>query len=305
MLNLKYTDWQEKRLRSQMAILRDYTQNTPERNISLGIHLGDTQKVSNSLCAESAYEKHAYLVAKGPRPTFVTPGNSDWFDCPRREEAFGLFMKNFGPDFISKWHAEQYENFDIQRSKENPELFSFYIEGILFIGIHMIDAPANQESKTTRDKRMKASMEWLAESVENNFAKREIRGAIIMGHAGRSERNQPFFTHMAKYFADITSRENVPVIYLHGDGLTWEVDRTFSEDANTNASWNYFYDVQIEQSGLAEPCIIDVAPQRKGKVQGLEKDDDINNDMQTTFGNELFRVDQRQGRYPDPMDIPK
>ena len=283
-----------------MADLRDYAKNNPERNISLGIHLGDTQKVSNSLCAESAYENHAYLIAKGPRPTFVTPGNSDWYDCPRREEAFGLFMKHLGPDFISKWHAEDYENFDIQRSEENPELFSFYIEGILFIGVHMIDAPVNQESKTTRGKRMKASMEWLAESVETNFANREIRGAIIMGHAGRSERNQQFFTHTAKYFTNITTREKVPVIYLHGDGLTWEVDRTFSEDT----SWDNFYDVQIEQSGLAEPCIIDVAPQRRGKVQGLEKDDVIN-DMQTTLGEGLFRVDQRQGRYPDPMDIPK
>ncbi|OEU22169.1 hypothetical protein FRACYDRAFT_232322 [Fragilariopsis cylindrus CCMP1102] len=291
-----YTDWQEKRLRSQMADLRDYSKDNPQRNISLGLHLGDTQKVSNSLCAESAYERVSYIITKGPRPTFVVPGNNDWYNCPRREEAFGYFMNNFGPNFVSKWHSEHYVNLDIQRSEDNPELFNFYVEGILFIGVHMIDAPLNTESKTSRDKRMKSSMEWLAESVETNFAKRVIRGVFIMGHAGRSERNRPFFKNMAKYFTNIATRE-VPVMYLHGDGLTYVVDRTFPDDVN----WDYFYDVQIEQSGFADPVIFDVAAQRKGTVQGFQKDK--GDGIITTFGKGLFRLDQRQGRYENPMDI--
>ena len=293
---LQYTDWQEKRLRSQMADLRDYSKDNPQRNISLGLHLGDTQKVSNSLCAESAYERVSYIITKGPRPTFVVPGNNDWYNCPRREEAFGYFMNNFGPNFVSKWHSEHYVNLDIQRSEDNPELFNFYVEGILFIGVHMIDAPLNTESKTSRDKRMKSSMEWLAESVETNFAKRVIRGVFIMGHAGRSERNRPFFKNMAKYFTNIATRE-VPVMYLHGDGLTHVVDRTFPDDVN----WDYFYDVQIEQSGFADPVIFDVAAQRKGTVQGFQKEK--SNGIITTFGKGLFRLDQRQGRYENPMDI--
>mmetsp|Transcript_5707 Transcript_5707/g.16331 ORF Transcript_5707/g.16331 Transcript_5707/m.16331 type:complete len:446 (+) Transcript_5707:152-1489(+) len=298
MADTPYTDWQEKRLRSQMAELRDYVRDTPARNVSFGIHLGDTQKVSNSLCAESAYENHAYLISKGPRPTFVTPGNSDWFDCPRREEAFGFFLKHLGPDLISQWHREQFETFDIQRSKDAPELFSFYIEGILFIGLHMIDPPANQESATARNKRMKASMEWYASTIETNMDSREIRGAVVMGHAGRSEKNEHFFRHMAKYFANIGTRENIPVVYLHADGLEWKVDRSFSEEAN----WSQFYDIQIDQGGLTEPCIIDVASQRKGEIQALTKDDE-NNDMQTIVSNGLFRLDREKGRYPDPMDI--
>eukprot|EP00536_Pseudo-nitzschia_multiseries_P017760 jgi/Psemu1/226394/e_gw1.1796.1.1 len=298
MSDTPHTDWQEKRLRAQMAELRDQVKDSPERNVSFGIHLGDTQKVSNSLCSESAYENHAYLISKGPRPTFVTPGNSDWFDCPRREEAFGFFLKHMGPEFISQWHREHFETFDIRRAENDPELFSFYIEGIIFIGVHMIDPPANQESTTIRNKRMKASMEWYANTIETNIDKREIRGAIIMGHAGRSEQNQQFFKHMAKYFVNISTRENIPVLYLHGDGLKWEVDRSFSEEAN----WSQFYDIQIDQGGLAEPCIVDVAPRRKGKVQELKKDDE-NNDMQTIVANGLFRLDQQKGRYPDPMDI--
>jgi len=288
-----YTDWQEKRLRSQMADLRDYAKDNPQRNISLGFHLGDTQKVSNSLCAESAYERASYLISKGPAPTFVVPGNNDWYDCPRRDEAFSFFMKHFGPDFVFKWHAEHYENLDIQRPKDNQELFNFYVEGIIFIGVHLIDAPINTESKTLRDERMKASMEWLSTSVETNFARREIRGVVIIGHAGRSERNKLFFSHMAKYFAGISSRQEIPVVYLHGDGLTYEIDQTLSDDL----SWDYFHDIQIEQSGLADPVIFDVS----SGIHAFRNGDD--NDMVTTFGNGLFRLDRRQGRYDNPMDI--
>ncbi|VEU41382.1 unnamed protein product [Pseudo-nitzschia multistriata] len=300
MTDTPYTKLEEKRLRSQMSELRDYIHDNPKRNLTLGIHLGNTQKVSNSLCAESAYKNHAYLISKGPSPTFVTPGKSDWFDCPRREEAFDFFVKYMGPDFISEWHREQFENFEIQRSEENPELFTFYIEGILFIGLHMIDSPGNQESSATRNKRVKASMEWFANTIETNMERREIRGVIIMGHAGRSESNQQSFTHMAKYFVGIGTRENIPVMYLHGNGAKWEVDRSFSQEA----SWSQFYDVQVDQGGLTEPCIIDVAPQRLGKVTKLEKNEN-NNDMETIIANGLFRLDQQKGRYLDPEEVAK
>ena len=282
-----------------MAELRDYQKNNPKRNITLGIHLGNTQKVSNSLCADAAYENHAYLLSKGPRPTFVTPGNNDWFDCPRREEAFGLFMKHLGPDFISKWHAEHYENLGVERSGDNPELFRLYVEGILFIGVHMIDGPANQESEPSFNKRMKTSMEWFAQSVETSFAEREIRGVIVMGNAGRSERTQPFFAHMNKYFVGIGSRENVPVIYLHGNGLAYKFDRSFSRQSG----WDAFYDIQIDRGALTEPCIIDVAPRKNGTVQELETGRDESM-IQSVIEDGLFRLDQQRGRYPDPMDIP-
>jgi len=287
MADTPYTELEESRLQSQMAELRDGIRKNPQRNITLGIHLGGTQK--SSQCAESTYEVHAYLLAKGPRPTFVTPGKSDWFDCPRREEAFGFFMKHMGPGLVSKWHANQSKNLDIQRSDQNPELFRFYAEGILFIGLHMIDPPADQEYISSRDKRMKESMQWFADSIEVNFAKREVRGVVLLGYSGQSERNKKFFTYTRKYFDNIRTRQNIPVLYLHGDGHSWKVDKDESP----------FYDVQVDQGGLAEPCIVDVAPQSNGKVKSIHKDRH-NKDQQVILGKGLFRVDQQGGRYPDP-----
>jgi hypothetical protein len=294
----QFNDWQGKRLRSQMADLRDYVKNHPEPNVTFGVHLGNTQKVSNSLCLEESYQSTAYLIAKGPRPTLVVPGNNDWFDCPFREKSMELFLKYYGQEFMtSQWHAEHYDPLNLERSIKNPELFVFNYEGILFVGVHLLNARAEEESHHGWDNRMTMNMEWVASSVEKYFAKYNLRGVIVFGHGPRNSRTRPFFISMSNYFLNITSRQDLPVMYLHGDGHEFLIDTKFSKEMD----WNNFVDVQIHPSGFADPILIDVASQLEGKIQKLTEQ----NSMQTTLGQGLFRVDRRQGVYEDPMDIPK
>lgn len=281
-----------------MADLRHYVKEHSQHNIVFGVHLGNTQKVSNSLCLEESYRSTSYLLAKGPRPTLVVPGNNDWFDCPFREKSMDLFLKYYGQDYITtQWHAEHYEPLELERSEEHPELFAFQYEGILFIGVHLLHVQAEEETHHGWDNRMKMNMEWVASSVETYFAKYNLRGAVILGHGARTARTRPFFISMSNYFLNITSRQDLPVMYLHGQGNEFQVDTKFSNETE----WYSYVDVQIHPSGFADPVLIDVAPQIEGKVQRLLKE----NDMQTTLGDGLFRVDRRQGVYEDPMDIPK
>jgi hypothetical protein len=292
----QYTEVQQKRLRQQMADIRDHLKENPKYNVTFGVHLGNTQKVSNSLCFEKSYQETSYLLSKGPRPTFVVPGNSDWFDCPYRDKSFELFMKYYGPSFIpDKWHAEHYIPLNIERSEEHPEMFVFWVEGILFIGVHLLHVPVEEESHTSWDNRMKANMEWVARSVETYFEKYEIRGTVVLGHAARTARTRPFFDTMSRYFTNITSRQDLPVMYLHGHGGFWQVDNKFSEEIG----WDSYVDVQIHQGGLADPMFIDVAPQKSGKVQALVEE----HGNQTSVSNGLFRFDKRQGVYANPLDI--
>ncbi|KAL3918765.1 MAG: hypothetical protein SGILL_004080 [Bacillariaceae sp.] len=292
----QYTEVHSKRLRDQMAGIRDYTKNSPPYNVTFGVHLGNTQKVSNTLCMEKHYQDTSYLMAKAPRPTFVIPGNSDWFDCPYREESFDLFMKYYGPNFITeKWHSEHFVPLKIERSEEHPELFAFYVEGVLFIGVHLLHTQPEEESRTSWDSRMKMNMEWVAHCVETKFEKYEMRGTVILGHASRTARTRPFFHMASNYFVNITSRQDLPVMYMHGQGGSWQVDHKFSEEVG----WDNYVDVQIHQGGLADPMIIDVAPQENGKVKALMEE----NDMQTTVAGGLFRFDRQGGVYQDPNDI--
>jgi hypothetical protein len=279
-----------------MAQIRDHVKEHPNHNVTFGVHLGNTQKVSNYLCAESVYERISSLIGKGPRPTLVVPGNEDWFECPRRSESFDLFLKYFGSSFIqTHWHQEQYEPLQIKRSDDHPELFVLHTGGILFVGVHLLNVGSEQESRSTWDERMHFNRVWVAKSVEEYLSKHETRGAVIMGHSPLSPRTRPFFTTVRDYFANVTSREKLPVLYLHGDGLTWRIDEKFSVESK----WKYFWDIQLDQSGLADPVWLEVAPQIDGVLQPLKAE----SGMQTIFGEGLFRIDRRGGLYSDPMDV--
>jgi len=226
-----------------------------------------------------------------PLPTLVVPGDNDWYDCPNRTESFDLFLEHFG-SFETLWHKNDYKQLAIKRSSKNRELFAFYKEGILFIGIHLINAPLDHEDIDSWNARMKMNKEWAALNVQSYFENFEIRGVIILGHCLRSPRTRPFFLSVANYFVNITHRQNLPVVYLHGDGHNWDVDTKLSHQLH----WKHFRDIQVDQGGLADPVIVDVAPSVKGKLKRLKE----RSDLELVIGKGLFRIDRQRGVYDNP-----
>jgi hypothetical protein len=278
--------------------MKHYTKRHPERNLTFTVHVGDIQKVDITRCHESAYQTTASLLQQGPLPTLVVPGDNDYYDCPDRDAAFRLFLRYF-VSFEKQWHKKDYESLNLFRSETHPELFVFVKEGILFIGLHLINAPESHESITSWNARMTINKEWVAKNVQYYFQTQEIRGVLLLGHALRSPRTRPFFLTVAEYFVNITHREDIPVIYLHGDGHNWDVDTKFSHQLH----WKHFRDIQVDQGGLADPIIVDIAPQIKGKLSAFKPDDTKNNNLELVLGNGLIRLDRQNGRYKDPKDV--
>lgn len=289
-----YRDWQEKRLLQQIKEMNDYIKLNPGRNLSFTVHVGDIQKVSNTKCEELSYNKMSEILRKGKLPTLVTPGDNDWYDCPNRTESFNLFLHYFVP-FEKRWHRKDYERLGIKRSSNNRELFVFYKEGILFIGIHLINAPIGVEDIDSWNSRMSTNEKWVETNVHSYFKRYRIRGVIIFGHSLRSPRTRPFFLSIGDNFVNITHRQNLPVLYLHGDGHDWDVDVKLSHQLH----WKHFRDIQVDQGGLADPIIVDVAPSVKGKLKGLKQ----RNDLELVVGRGLFRIDRQRGKYDDPKSI--
>ena len=233
-----------------------------------------------------------YYYFPSPLPTIAVPGDNDWYDCPNRTESFNFFLQYFGT-LETKWHKNDYKPLGIERSSENQELFVFYREGILFIGIHLINAPLDHEDIDSWNARMKMNKEWVAYNIESYFEKLEIRGVIILGHALRSPRTRPFFLSVADYFVNITHRQDLPVVYLHGDGHDWDVDTKLSHQLH----WKHFRDIQVDQGGLADPVIVDIAPSINGKLKKLKERSDH---LDLVVGNGLIRIDRQRGLYDNP-----
>jgi len=300
-----YRDWQVSRLKVQMNEMKDIVRREKDQennkdilvdrhNISFTVHVGDIQKIDLTQCNESAYELASGILRTGPVPTLVVPGDNDYYKCPNRTSSFELFMKYFD-SFEQNWHRNDWERLGIVRSSEHHELFVFVVEGVLFIGIHLINALRDEEPIELWDKRMNMNIRWVSRNIEKYMKTHEIRGIILLGHALRSPKTRPFFLNVADHFVNITHRENIPVLYLHGDGHDWDIDTKLSHQLH----WSHYRDIQVDQGGLADPVIVQIAPQVDGKTKGLKE----SNGNQHTFGRGLFLLDRQRGKYEDPKNL--
>ena len=71
--------------------------------------------------------------------------------------------------------------------------------------------------------------------------------------------------------------------------------------ASTRSSSRLFArDIQVDQGGLADPVIVDIAPQIKGKLKGFK---DTDNDLELVLGDGLIRLDRQNGLYKHPKDV--
>jgi hypothetical protein len=290
-----YRDWQVTRLEQQMKEMKEFVnQHQQSHNVSFTVHVGDIQKIDLTQCDESAYKLASDILKSGPVPTFVLPGDNDYYKCPNRTASFELFMKYF-ESFERHWHKADWERLNVVRSPDHRELFVFVVEGVLFIAVHLINAPRDEEPIELWNQRMTMNIEWVSTNVEKFMKSHEIRGVILLGHALRSPRTRPFFLSVADHFVNTTHRRNIPVLYLHGDGHDWDVDKKLSHQLH----WTHYRDIQVDQGGLADPVIVQIAPQIDGRTVGLKE----SHKMQHTFGRGLFLLDQQRGLYNDPKNM--
>ena len=282
-----YSDWEEVMLGAQIA---NITSNRPDHTV-FTIHVGDIQKVTRSNCERAYYKKIQRTLRQNALPTLIIPGDNDWYDCESREDSWNLFQEHFS-GMEKYWYdrlPQGVPRMKIRRWESHPEYFVMQHEGILFVSIHLIHANPKNEPEGVFDERVRRSIEWVNRNVQDYFERYSIRGVILFGHSLRSPYTRPFFEGIVGSFINDTQKEDIPVLYLHGDGHDWRIDTKFSHQLH----WKYYHDVQVDQGGLADPCLVEIAPQIDGKLVPLEKE----HDNQFLFGKGLFRIDRQRGRY--------
>lgn len=214
-------------------------------------------------------------------------------DCPKPKETLKLFGNHFF-GFYKKWRQSDLDKIGVPRMKtiehpDQPELFAFSHESILFISVHLINGEPDKEPTKEWDYRMKTNIDWVNNNVEEYCSRELIRGFIILGHSLRSPRTRPMFEGIFKVLGT-KERIGMPVLYLHGDGHHWDVDTKLSEQLE----WKYYRDVQVDQGAYADPILVEIASfDANGKMVPLEK----NTKNQMVFGEGLFRIDRQRGLY--------
>lgn len=274
-----YAPWEELVLLEQIG---NMTANHSS-HLLFTTHVGDFQKPSRTNCRESAYSKARNYLQSGPVPTFVLAGDNDYVDCPNPETAYGLYSKYFN-FFENFWNHD----LGVIRMEKRPEMFAIRKYGVLYIGVHLIDAkPDGGAALEEWNARMQANIDWFSQNVEDYSE--GLRGVIVFGHALRSPGTRPFFVGIHSSFLSDPARFDLPILYLHGDGHRWDVDLRLTNEL----IWPGFRNIQVDQGAYADPCIVEVAEVVDGATVPLVAE----HPLQYVFGDGLFRIDRQRGRY--------
>ena len=195
------------------------------------IHLGDI-KSGRVPCDEAVYEKVANMLAKsGPR-VFIIPGDNEWNDCPDPGVAWQFWSKHL-LGFHRRWEG----SFAVQQQPELEENFAFLRNGVLFVGINLVGGLVHDTEEWKR--RHAGNLSWIREQIEVHGER--LSSLVVFAHAKPGANHADFvegFSALAETFAK-------PVLFLHGDGHRWIMDRPFTAQNVLR--------VQVDQGSLAPP----------------------------------------------------
>ena len=225
------------------------------------VHLGDL--ISGGEPAPPAYYAGiAGALGRAAMPTFVVTGDNEWNDQTEPDLAWQVWTRFF-MHYHRHWDRagslkKMYPKSDgVQHQAGRPENFAFVRKGVLVVGVNLTGGRVHDAAEW--DQRLLDNEGWVRQNYQRYSD--QVRAAVILAQAAPKSPFTESFRTASKAFGK-------PVLYLHADGHTWNVDRPWPEQN--------ILKVQTDRLGIAPPLLVTV------------KED----------GTELFRFDRQFMRGP-------
>jgi len=201
-------------LNSQLQYLGSM-ENESEPIGSFVVHLGDVQNSYSEEWSRFQYQRAKDTLLTCPIPVFILPGNNDWNDSPSPLMAWMEWKHTFN-------HFENQFDTNIPNVKyqvERNENFSFVYNGVLFIGIHLVDGdvPNSQEWK----QRINEDVEWTQNNL-SKYNKNDYRAVVLMGHAPPIRKLDGYFLLVVDYWKELQSERGteIPLLYAFANKIS-------------------------------------------------------------------------------------
>ena len=200
---------------SELAVLAQHVTNHNRYSPSdFFVHLGDIVG-SSGPCVESAYQDVANVLLDLAVPAFIIPGDNEWNDCDDPDEAW---------DFWETYFSEFEGNFcgapPVQAQLVRPENFAFVDRGVLFIGINLVGGSTPPGGWTSL---LQQDADWVSSQLATQQG--SVRAAVIFSQAGPGQSKHATFFDQ---FVPAATSFAKPILFLHGDGHSWRMDRPFT-----------------------------------------------------------------------------
>lgn len=219
-----------------MLLQRQINEDNAEDVTSFLLHVGDIWKGSERL-PESHYLQVAALLRTSKDPVYIVPGDNEWNDLLDPQEGWAFWSRH-----LLRLDEHWKKDVEVARQTNHPENMAWVQDGVLMVGLNVVGGRVHDEAEWRS--RHHACAQWVSEQFAAHGA--AVRAAVIFAQARPKAAHDDFFGPMvetAKGFGK-------PVMYLHGDGHRYEVEKGWQAPNITR--------VQVDQVELARPLLITV-----------------------------------------------
>lgn len=188
------------------------------------IHLGDIKR-GPSACTEDVYEEVANIFNKSSLPCFFVLGDNEWIDCVDPNSATGLGYWN---KHLLRFDEKYWNHgFNVKHQDVRDENFSFFLGGVLVVGVNLVSAPRKVKGEVLRGP-FNEGTAWedrLDDNIiftQGMFAQYEdlMSAVVIFGHAANSINNR-YLNEIAALADMIHPR---PILFMQGNRHSWAMD---------------------------------------------------------------------------------
>ena len=302
----------------------DSDANGDDRNSRFVVHVGDVQNAKRTQCsADKLNTVRDILTDHSPQlPILMTPGDNDWNDCPNPRSAWDRWTDAFlDPPLERNWMSNDMTTAIsrtssssslttsrmlpvpglVRRQPVRPENFAFRYSDVLFIGINMVSSgPDGSLTEDQWESRLDDNIDWIDENVDfgglggggggGGGGNPIPRAVVVFGHSKRGRR---VLHHVRSRFGFMS----MPVVYFHGDGHEYEIERTYYENER---GWDRYWRVQVDQGAVAPPLRVTVRGTTKEALADAippffndDGDGDAGVELLGDEGDEIIRLDRR------------
>ena len=251
--------------RQELADL-PYQLRTQMDGCAFVVHLGDIFIGDTDCTTATPYTTlQTVLLQNSAIPVFLVPGDNEWNDCTRSSIEFGWqhWIHHF-VGFEQNW--AQWQNAStalttIPRTQRGPQaaagVASLHQEGnfylvhhrTLIIGLNIVGGRVHNATEWSH--RLSSQYVWVRQIMLQQLGHGTLppaaEGVILMAHAHPGPEHDEFFQPFARFLQE-ELQNAYPVLYLHGDGHTFEYEpQWYGQQSN-------FLRIQHE-GGTQEPIL--------------------------------------------------
>jgi hypothetical protein len=189
------------------------------------VHLGDIVR-GEVACEDEHYILIRELLWQSKVPAFIVPGDNEWNDCGNEmmiDAAWGRWTT-----YLSNFEDHWNHTIPVVRHLERPENFYFVMKRSLVFGLNIVGGRVHDADEW--HSRLTDLSDWVRTISLLNYPI-YADGVFIMAHAHPTADHDAFFNPLRRIVRDDFGNQ-VPFLYLHGDGHKFQYERGFLNQPN-------------------------------------------------------------------------